>query len=115
MYCWERDHYLIWYCQVFQDDLNSNRIHLGNQGKVCLESYKPGVRPVYIRREKPGRESVADAKKLRYPSLPPANVQKWRIIELDQDPYSFDEEVEYVSLDAPIDGIGVLAACTNQS
>lgn len=115
MHCWEIDHYLKRYCQVFQDDLNSNRIYLGDQGKVYLGPYKPGVRPVYIRREKPGRESVADAEKLRYPFLPPANVQTLRIGELDPDPYSSDEEVEYVSLDTPIDGIGVLTARTNQS
>ena len=113
MYCWETDHYLKRHCQVFQDDLNSSRIHLGDEGKVCLGPYKPGVRPVYMRREKPGRESVADAEKLRYPSLPPANVQTLRIGELEPDPYSSDEE--YISLDAPIDGIEVLAARTNQS
>ena len=68
-----------------------------------------------MRREKPGRESVTDAEKLRYPSLPPANVQTLRIGELEPDPYSSDEEIEYVSLDEPIDGIEVLAACTNKS
>ncbi len=82
---------------------------------MCLGPYEPGVRPVYIGREKLSRESVADAEKLRYPSLPPANVQTLRIGELEPDPCSSDEEVEYVSLDAPIDVIGVLAACTNQS
>ncbi len=101
--------------QVFQDDLNSNRIHLGDEGKVCLGPYKPGVRPVYMRREKPGRKSVADAEKLRYPSLPPASVPTLRIGKLEPDPCSSNEEVEYVSLDALIDGIGVLAARTNQS
>ena len=101
--------------QVFQDDLNSNRIHLGDEGKVCLGPYKPGVRPVYMRQEKPGRKSVADAEKLRYPSLPPANVQTLRIGKLEPDPCSSNEEVEYVSLDALIDGMGVLAARTNQS
>ena len=68
-----------------------------------------------MRREKPGRESVANAEKLQYPSLPPANVQTLRIGELEPDPYSSDKEVEFVSLDAPIDGIGVLATHTNQS
>ncbi len=115
MYCWETDHYLKRHCQVFQDDLNSNRIHLSDEDKVSLGAYKPGVWPVYMRREKPGCESVADAEKLRYPSLPPANVQTLRIGELESDPYSSDKEVEYVSLDAPIDEIGVLAARTNQS
>ncbi len=113
MYCWETDHYFKRHCQVFQDDLNSNRIHLRDEGKVCLGPYLPGVRPVYMRQEKPGRESVADAEKLRYLSLPPANVQTLRIGELDPDTYSSDEEVEYISLDTPIDGTEVLAARTN--
>ncbi len=82
---------------------------------MCLGVYKPGIRPVYMKWEKPGRESVADAEKLRYPSLPPANVQTLRIGKLEPDPYSFNEEIEYISFDAPIDGIEVLAACTNQS
>ena len=29
-YCWAPDHYLKRHCQAFQDDLNSNRIHLGD-------------------------------------------------------------------------------------
>ena len=67
-----------------------------------------------MRQEKPGRESVAKAEKLRYPSLPPANVQTLRIGEVDLDPYSSDEKTEYISLDEPIK-TGVLAARTNQS
>ena len=38
-----------------------------------------------------------------------------RIGELEPDPYSSDEEIEYISVDAPIDRIEVLATCTNQS
>ena len=38
-----------------------------------------------------------------------------RIRDLEPDPYFSDEEVEYVFLDAPIDGIGILAARTYQS
>ncbi len=68
-----------------------------------------------MRRKKPGRESVADAEKLRYLSLPPANVQTLQIGELEPDSCSSDEEVEYVSLYAPIDRIGVLAAHQKQS
>ena len=64
MYCWSTNYYLKHYCQVFQDDLNSNRIHLGNKGKVCLGPYSSGTRPVFIRQEKSGRKSVAEAKKL---------------------------------------------------
>ncbi|MCJ1347605.1 hypothetical protein MMC31_005833, partial [Peltigera leucophlebia] len=88
---------------VFQDDLNSGRIHLGDEDGVCLGAYSPGARPVCMRREKPGRESVADAEKLRYPPLPPANVQTLRIGEVDPDPYSSDEETEYISLDEPVE------------
>ena len=94
MYYWETDYYLKRHFQVFQDDLNSNRIHLGDEGKMCLEPYLPGVRPVYMRQEKPGRKSVADAKKLQYLSLPPINVQTLSIRELDPDPVSLDKEVE---------------------
>ena len=68
-----------------------------------------------MRREKPGRESVANAKKLQYPSLPPANVQTLRIGELEPDPYFSNKKIEYVFLDKPIDGIKVLAAYTNES
>ena len=112
-YCWAPDHYLKRYCQAFQDDLNSNRIHLGDNRKVCLGPYTPGARHVFMRQGKSGRESVADAEKLRYPSLPPANVQTLRIGDADPDPYSSDDEVEYVSLDEPIE-TGVLAARSNQ-
>ena len=66
-----------------------------------------------MRQEKPGRESVVDAKKLCYPSLPPANVQILRIGEADPDPYFSNEEVQYISLDKPIK-IGVLATQSNQ-
>ena len=112
-YCWAPDHYLKRHCQAFQDDLNSNRIHLGDNRKVCLGPYTPGARHVFMRQGKSGRESVADAEKLRYPSLPPANVQTLRIGDADPDPYSSDDEVEYVSLDEPIE-TGVLAARSNQ-
>ena len=66
-----------------------------------------------MRQEKPGQEFVVDAKKLQYPSLSLANIQTLKIRELDPDPYSSDEEVKYVSLETPIDGIGVLATCIN--
>ena len=111
-YCWAPDHYLKRHCQAFQDDLNSNRIHLGDNRKVCLGPYTPGARHVFMRQGKSGRESVADAEKLRYPSLSPANVQTLRIRDVDLDPYSSDNEVEYVSLDEPIE-TGALAARSN--
>lgn len=38
----------------------------------------------------------------------------FRIEEADQDPYLSDKEIEYISLDKPIE-TGVLAAYTNQS
>lgn len=112
MYYWETDHYLKRYCQVFQDNLGSNRINLGDEEKVCLGLYLPGVRPVYIRREKSSRESVTDAEKLRYPSLPSANVQRLRIGDIDSDPYSLDDGAKYISLDTPIE-TGDLAARAN--
>ena len=112
-YCWAPDHYLKRHCQAFQDDLNSSRIHMGDNRKVCLGPYTPGARHVFMRQGKPGRESVADAEKLRYPSLPSANVQTLRIGDADPDPYSSDDEVEYVSLAEPIE-TGVLAARSNQ-
>ena len=115
MYCWETDYYLKRHCQVFQDDLNSNRIHLGDEGKMCLGTYKPRVRLVYMRQEKPVCESIANTEKLQYLSLSPANVQTLRIGELEPDPYFSDEEIEYISFDALIDEIEVLTACINQS
>lgn len=102
-YCWATDHYLKRHCQVFQEDLNSNRIHLGDNRKVCLGPYTLGARHVFMRQGKPGRESVADAEKLRYPSLPLTNVQTLRIRDADPDPYSSYEKVRYVSLDEPIE------------
>lgn len=113
-YCWAPDHYLKRHCSVFQEDLNSNRIHLGDDRKVCVGPYTPGARPVFMRQEKPGRESVADAKKLRYPVLPSAEIHTLRIGELQPDPYSSDDEDEYVSLDAPLD-FTVSAARSNQN
>lgn len=74
----------------------------------------PGVRPVFMRREKPGRESVADAEKLRYPTVPVAEVRTLRIGDLPPDPYSSDEEDDYVSLDTPLD-LSVSAARSNQN
>ena len=86
---------------------------MGDNRKVCLGPYTPGARHVFMRQGKPGQESVADAEKLRYPSLPPANVQTLRIGDADPDPYSSDDEVQYVSLDEPME-TGVLAARSNQ-
>ncbi len=56
-----------------------------------------------MRQRKSGRESVVDAEKLCYPTLPPANVQTLRIGDVDPDRYSSDEEVQYISLDEPIE------------
>ena len=92
-----------------------NQIYLRDKGKVCLEFFKPGVWPVYMRREKPGRESVANAEKLRYPSLPSANVQMLTIRELELDLFISDDKVKYVFLNEPINAIKVLAACTDES
>ncbi len=92
IYCWETDHYLKRHCQVFHDDLNSNRIHLRDKVKVCLSPYLPGVKSVYMRQEKSRRKFVTDAEKSRYMSLPPVNVQALRIEELDPDLYSSNKK-----------------------
>lgn len=67
-----------------------------------------------MRREKPGRESVADAEKLRYPTLPAAEVHTLRIGEVQPDPYSSDKEDDYVSLHLPLD-ISVSAARSSRN
>ena len=112
-YFWAPDHYLKRHFQVFQEDLNCNRIHLDDNRKVCLWPYTPRAWNVFMRQKKSGRESVVDAEKLRYLSFPPANVQTLRIGEADPDPYSSDEEIQYVSPDEPIE-TRVLAARGNQ-
>ena len=55
-----------------------------------------------MRQEKPGREFVADAEKLRYPISPSAEVHILRIGKLQPDLYSLDDEDKYVSLNAPL-------------
>ena len=102
-YCWAQDHYLKKHCFGFQEDLNTTRIHLGDDRKVCVGPYMPGARPVFMRKEKPGRESVADVEKLRYPTLLSAEIHTLRIGQLQPNPYSLDEEDEYVSLNTPLD------------
>ena len=81
---------------------------------MYLGAFKPRVRPVYMRREKPGCELITDTEKLRYLLLPPANFQTLKIRELEPDFYFSHEEIKYISLDALIDKIRVFAACTNQ-
>ncbi|MCJ1343493.1 hypothetical protein MMC31_001687 [Peltigera leucophlebia] len=76
-------------CPAFQEDLNSNHIHLNEDKKVYLGIYLPRIRPVFMRREKPGQELMANAKKLQYRSLPPANVQTLRIGGANPDPPKF--------------------------
>lgn len=54
-----------------------------------------------MRREKPGRKCVADAEKLRYLSVPSAEVHTLKIGDLTPDPDSSDREKDdYISLDA---------------
>lgn len=74
LYCWAPDYYLKQHYQVFQNDLNSNRIHLGNNRKVSLGPYTLGVWHIFMRQKKSGWESIADVEKLRFLSLSPANV-----------------------------------------
>lgn len=52
--------------------------------------------------------------KLRYPVLPSAEIHILRIGKLQPDPYSSDDEDEYLSLDAPLD-FTVSAARSNQN
>ncbi len=66
-----------------------------------------------MRQRKSRPESVADAEKLCYPTLPPAKVQTLRIGDADPDLNLSDEEVQYLSLGKPIK-IGVLAARSNE-
>ena len=72
-----------------------------------------GIQLVYILQEKSGRDCIANAKKLCYPFLPPANVQTLRIGELEPDLCSTDEKSKYISLDEPI-RTEVLAAHGNK-
>ncbi len=90
LYCWEADHYLKQYCQAFHDELNSRQIHLNEVKTVCLGTYLLGTRPVFMRRKKPGRDSVANAEKLRYLNLPPADVGTIIIGEQSDYPYLID-------------------------
>lgn len=62
-----------------------------------------------MRQAKSKQESVANVKKLRYPSLSPANIQTLKIRETDPDLYSLDDKVKYISLDKLIE-TGVLTA-----
>lgn len=100
------------HCSVFWEDLNSNWIHLGDDRKVCIGPYTPGARPVLMRQEKPGQESVADAEKLRYPTLSSVEVHTLRIGDLQPNLSSSDDEDKYVALDAPLD-VSVSAARSN--
>ena len=113
LYCWSWEHYLKCNWPAFQEDLKNNCIHLNKDKKVCLGTYLPGIQPVYMRREKSGIDCVVDAEKLRYSSLPPANVQILRIGELEPDLCFTDEESKYISLDELI-GIEVLATRSDE-
>ena len=70
---------------------------------------------VYIRCAKRGRNSAADAKKLRYQSLLPTNIQTLRIKELKSNLYSSNKKIEYVFLNILINRIKILVVCTNKS
>lgn len=67
-----------------------------------------------MRRKKPGRKSVANAKKLHDLFLLLTNIQMLKIKELELHLYLFNKE-KYIPLDVYIDGIKILATCTNQS
>ena len=102
-YYWAQDHYLKRNCSAFQEDLNSNRIHMRDDRKVCIRLYTPGARNIFMRKVKPSRDSVADAEKLRYPILPSTEVHTLRIGEMEPNPYSSDNEDKYISFDALLD------------
>ena len=67
-----------------------------------------------MQRKKPGQKSVADAEKLRYPTLPSIKVYTLRIRDLQPNPYSSDDQDDYISLDTLLD-ITVSAAWSSQN
>ena len=80
---------------------------------MCLRAYKPEIKPVYMKREKPDCKSINNAKKLQYPFLLLTNILMLRIGELKSNLYFSDKKIEYISLDTSINGIEALVAYTN--
>lgn len=113
-YCWVKDHYLKRHCSIFQEDLNTTQIYFGTNRKVCVGLYTPGARLIFIRKKKPSQESVADAKILRYPTLPFAEIYILKIGQLQPDPYSLNKENKYISLNTSLD-VTVFVALFNQN
>lgn len=85
-----------------------------DEKRVFLELYKPEIRPVLMKQEKPGQRLIANTKKLQYLYLLSANVQILRMRELEFNLNFFDKKIEYAFFDIPIDKIRVLDTCTNQ-
>lgn len=57
-----------------------------------------------MRRERSGRDYIADAKKLHYPKIPSAEIHIMRIGDLEPNSDSSNEKIEeeYISLDSPL-------------
>ena len=62
------------------------------------------MKPVFMHRERSGKDYVANVEKLRYLKIPSAEIYTVRIRDLEPDPNSSDEEIEeeYISLDTPL-------------
>ena len=81
-----------------------------------MGTYLPGMKPVFMRRERLGRDCIADIEKLCYPKIPSTKVHTVRIRDLEPDPNSSDEKIEeeYISLDTSL-ATFVSAARSNQA
>lgn len=113
LYCWSWKHYFKHNYPAFQEDFNNSCIYLNKNKKVYLGTYLPNIKLIYMRQEKSRKDCIVDAKKLRYFFLLLVNMQTLKIGELEPNPYSTDEKIEYISLDKLI-RIGVLIACSNK-
>lgn len=112
-YYWVLDHYLKRHYSIFQRNFNNNRIYLGDDKRVCIGLYTLGAWLVNMQKKKSGRESIVDAKKWRYPTLPITKVKILRIDKLSSDLYSSNEEDKFISLDVPLD-ISIFSTCSRQ-
>ena len=86
------EHYLKRHCNAFQEDLNSERVHLVD-GRIHLGKVRPGAPQVYMRPGRLQRDCICDAEKLAY--APDANLSSLTITEIgedQQDEISSDEE-----------------------
>lgn len=70
-----------------------NQIYIGENRKICLGSYVPRARQVFIGQGTQRQDPVTIADKLRYSFLSSTNVQILKIEDADPDHYFSDEEV----------------------